>query len=110
VRVFSDPPKSVSELVTYVPSTLSSRSDDCCHVLSMFPLCFPYVSLMFPYDLFLDQGGQVGRGGGKGCSGGRFSNFFEFLVFFGIFWLFWQILAYFGFFGNFWFFWKNLDF
>jgi hypothetical protein len=49
VRVFSDPPKSVSELVTYVPSTLSSRSDDCCHVLSvslMFPLCFPYVSLM----------------------------------------------------------------
>jgi hypothetical protein len=27
VRVFSDPPKSVSELVTYGPSTLSSRSD-----------------------------------------------------------------------------------
>jgi hypothetical protein len=38
VRVFSDPPKSVSELVTYVPSTLSSWSKDCCHVLSMFPL------------------------------------------------------------------------
>jgi hypothetical protein len=36
VWVFSDPPKSVSELVTYVPSTLSYRSDFCS-----------------PYDLFL---------------------------------------------------------
>jgi fatty acid desaturase len=40
VWVFSDHPKSVSELVTYVTSTLSSSSDDCCHVLS--------VSLMYP--------------------------------------------------------------
>jgi hypothetical protein len=46
VRVFSDPPKSVSELVTYVPSTLSSRTDDCCHVLSMFPLCSQFFNTM----------------------------------------------------------------
>jgi hypothetical protein len=66
---FSDPPKSVSELVTYVPSKLSSR----CNFVP------PMTCFLTP------QGGQVGCGCRKcrgGCRGGRF-------------WLFWPILAFF---------------
>jgi hypothetical protein len=104
---FSDPPKSVSEFVTYVPSTLSSRSDDCCHVVIV------YVSLIFP---LCSQGGQVGRAGSKGRRGDRF------WIFFGNIWLFvhickfCQILAFVlaflenSFFGIFWIYWKILGF
>jgi hypothetical protein len=44
VRVFSDPPKSVSEFVTlYVPST----------IVVMYSLCFPYLAfLAFLFSFF----------------------------------------------------------
>jgi hypothetical protein len=83
VWVFSDPPKSVSELVKYVPSTLSSRYDFC----SPYDLIWP--CFLKQYDT--DQEGQVGRRGREGCRGGRFWIFFGF---FGNFWLFWQFLAF----------------
>jgi hypothetical protein len=85
VRFFSDPPKSVSELVTY-----------------MYPLhCLLDPMFVPPMTCFLKhKGGQVGRGGRKGrggCKGGRFWIFLIFWLFFGKKCFFWQILAFLAF-------------